>query len=88
MTRFELEDGTPLGVRFCGDAGATYHLTPVETHNLFNAALDDIIIDDNCSNIATVKDLIDDFLKKPKVSEEELLRRFKISKHVSLHFIN
>ena len=86
MTRFELEDGTKLGVRFCGDQGATYHLTPEEIHNLFHSDLDAVVIDDNCSNIATVKDLITDFVNKPKCSKEQLKRRFEIEPRFSLHF--
>ena len=77
MTRFETKNGKPLGARFAGDKGATFHLTPEEGKLLFGLPDNTKVIADNAWEGNTVKDLIDLVKKANIASKEEMMRRFK-----------
>jgi hypothetical protein len=86
MTRFETLDGQQLGARFCGDNGATFHITSHELRTLFSLDEDTQLTSDNAF-FGTAGDLLDMWNAGHKATAEEMMRRFKHEDgNTTLHF--
>jgi hypothetical protein len=86
MRRLHTENGTKLGCSFSGANGRTFHMTKEEAINLFNADTEDQVLDDGCCLGMTVEDLVEDFVKGNKATEEEMRRLWDRGLEDTLHF--
>jgi len=79
MTRFRVKrTGAPVGARFSGDNGATFHITTDEALRLFDLDENEIITSDNTWE-GTAKELQDMLATGIIASQEEMARRFNLS---------
>lgn len=83
MTRFETLDGRSVGVRFCGDTGATFHATDDELDLLLDLDGSTEITSDNGWH-GTASELRTEMSSIERAGETELSERFEISAHTSL----